>query len=342
MKIKTHELVTVESVTVNSQVIEFKSNGDEIFTDSLTVARVFEKSHKNVLQSIAIEIAQLKNQQSEVSGFIQSSYTAKNLKRERFYFLSKDAFADLVMNFTGAKAKAWKREYRLAFNKVVESHRGLTQSFQKLEEENALLVEENVRLKRISDDTHRLIPLVRAEVDNIRRDNFDKVLEFFISSGKNEGHFGAFRVNIYESLHTIIVGNVASNILLERFKQGIKSHNSGHGMPYVSDYLVALNYYSREELVVFENLFQEIFRDIAIAIDENPKLTPDIVIESVNLKLAGRLLERRHLRRGDEISRKATEGVHNLVEKTVMGKIPISEFSARSAKLKKGRVFKIQ
>lgn len=113
-------LQVVEAIVVNNQNIEFKSDGANVYTDSLTVARVFEKSHKNVLRAIDEEISQLKIEPSITSGFIAVTYSAKNLKQEKMYLLTRDQFTLLVMGFTGSKARAWKIEYISAFNKVVD------------------------------------------------------------------------------------------------------------------------------------------------------------------------------------------------------------------------------
>ena len=321
-------LQVVEAIVVNNQNIEFKSDGANVYTDSLTIARVFGKQHGHVLRTIDKEIGE--------STLELSHYYGLQGLKHKMYLLTRDQFTLLVMGFTGSKARAWKIEYISAFNKVVDSH-------QKIAIYNTNLKEDNIKLKEelniLKEKSHRLLPIVRKELDGVRRDNFEKVLKFFLDSGKNAGHFEAFKTRVYESIHTLIVGTVASNILLERFEHGLKSHNTSHKLPYLSDYLIALNYYSKEELASFDSVYQEIFRDISIAIDENPNLTPDIIKATVDMKLSAKILERRNIGKGDSIQRKSRVGLDNLVEKTVQGILPKNEFYGRGSMLKRGRAF---
>jgi len=101
-------LQVVETIIVNNQSIEFKSDGVNVYTDSLTVAKVFNKRHDHVLRDIRVEIGELN---IEVSHY----YGLQGLKH-KLYYLTKEQFTLLVMGYTGAKAKAWKIEYISAFN----------------------------------------------------------------------------------------------------------------------------------------------------------------------------------------------------------------------------------
>jgi len=341
-------LQVVEAVVVNNQNIEFKSDGANVYTDSLTVAKVFNKRHDHVLRDIDNQIEALKSRSlilgnENLDGYVKNTYIDNRGKTYRMYYLTRDQFTFLVMGFTGAKALAWKIEYISAFNKIVESHQKIAIDNTNLKEDITNLKEDNIHLKEelniLKEKSHRLLPIVRKELDGVRRDNFEKVLKFFLDNGKNAGHFEAFKTRVYESIHTLIVGTVASNILLERFEQGLKSHNTSHKQPYLSDYLIALNYYSKEELASFDSVYQEIFRDISIAIDENPKLTPDIIRATVDMKLSAKILERRNISKGGSIQRKSRVDLDNLVEKTVQGILPKNEFYDRGSMLKRGRAF---
>ena len=161
------DLIVVDTIIVNNEPIEFKRSGNEIFTDSLTVARVFEKRHTHVLRTIETEISQPK---IGLSAYIDGSG-----KRNKFYLLTRDQFTLLVMSFTGAKARTWKIEYISAFNKVVESHRWLTADKQALLEDNLKLKEEAKAREQA------MLPKTRETLDKTRKIHFDKIEKYFIS-----------------------------------------------------------------------------------------------------------------------------------------------------------------
>lgn len=93
-------LQVVEAIVVNNQNIEFKSDGANVYTDSLTVAKVFNKRHDHVLRDIDKEISLPK--------FGDSHYYGLQGLKHKMYLLTRDQFTLLVMGFTGSKARAWK------------------------------------------------------------------------------------------------------------------------------------------------------------------------------------------------------------------------------------------
>ena len=94
-----NELVNV----VNNQVV----------TDSRKVAEVFEKEHKNVIQSIE----NIKAENSALTTmFFESTYTAGTGKAYKMFYINRDGLSLLVMGFTGKKAMEWKLKYIEAFN----------------------------------------------------------------------------------------------------------------------------------------------------------------------------------------------------------------------------------
>jgi len=110
------KLQVVETIVINNQNIEFKSDGVNVYTDSLTVARVFNKRHDHVLKSIDNQIIALKSRSSilddeNLDGYVKSTYIDGRGKTYRMYYLTKEQFTFLGMGYTGAKAKAWKREH---------------------------------------------------------------------------------------------------------------------------------------------------------------------------------------------------------------------------------------
>lgn len=123
-----------------------KPNGDGLFAerkngqamiDSRTVAEVFEKQHKDVLETIERLKEDAKKtadngriQSAENSAdyskdindmFVQNVYKDARGRKQKCYNMTRDGFSLLIMGFTGAKALEWKLKYIKAFNNM-ESH----------------------------------------------------------------------------------------------------------------------------------------------------------------------------------------------------------------------------
>ena len=115
-------------------------NNHQAVTTSLKVAEVFEKEHRNVMQSI-------KNLTAENSAtrkmFIEDSYLNSRNQRFPMFYMNRDGFTLLGMGFTGPKAMEFKLKYIDAFNKMEEQIRNqslqvLNQSTDDLKRANLL------------------------------------------------------------------------------------------------------------------------------------------------------------------------------------------------------------
>jgi len=331
-EIQMKDLAVVDIIIVNNEPIEFKSSGNEIYTDSLTVARVFEKRHGDVLRIIEAEIVE-REFASYSTRIVKSNYIASNGKSNVFYYLDQSAFTDLIMNLTGAKAKKWKREYRLAFEAIVESHRGLTQT-------HHLLVADNIRLKEeLKTREQALLPKTRETLDNMRRMYFKKINNYFISKGESEKAFEASLSRVYNMLHILVVGDIAVNILRDRVAQGIKSHNSGHQTATADDHLRALNYYTYAELEELNNVFNGLLKDVSKSIDSNIHLTPARVQKSLNTKLLLLIEEQRDFYEGMGFKGKLRDAVNIVITEYAKGLIETDALNYRFNSLKDGRMF---
>ncbi|MCU4864112.1 Rha family transcriptional regulator [Bacillus cereus] len=80
----------------------FVNNNNEVVTDSLTVAEVFGKKHKNVLRSIYTLMNEMENK--GITFFESIPYNDSMNREQLKYNLTKDGFTLLVMGFTGTKA----------------------------------------------------------------------------------------------------------------------------------------------------------------------------------------------------------------------------------------------
>lgn len=97
---------------INDVRVEFNIVGEEVFTDTLKIAEVFEKNHHNVLRLIS----RLPKDDFFRRNFKENSYLNKQNKSQPYYNLTRDGFSLLVMGFTGEKAYKWKTDYIKAFN----------------------------------------------------------------------------------------------------------------------------------------------------------------------------------------------------------------------------------
>jgi Rha family phage regulatory protein len=90
----------------------FQADG-KLKTDSLIVARVFEKEHFNVMRSIRnLECSS----EFRKLNFELTDYIDKNGDSQPKYEMSRDGFMFLAMGFTGARAAQWKESVINAFN----------------------------------------------------------------------------------------------------------------------------------------------------------------------------------------------------------------------------------
>lgn len=94
----------------------FKNN-NEVVTSSRNVARDFNKTHKDVLESIDRIIKGVA--ENTASLFYETTYIHdQNKQKYRQFLMNRDGFTLLVMGFTGRKAMKFKLKYIEAFNKM--------------------------------------------------------------------------------------------------------------------------------------------------------------------------------------------------------------------------------
>ena len=103
---------------VNTQHFEniVECEDGRMFTTSLIVAEIFEKEHKNVLQSI--ENLECSDTFRELNFQLYEYFRDLGVGKRGYpaYRLTRDGFSFLAMGFTGKKAAAWKEKFLEAFN----------------------------------------------------------------------------------------------------------------------------------------------------------------------------------------------------------------------------------
>ena len=119
----------------NSQLNLVETKNNQVLTNSLKVAKKFEKEHKNVLKDIRELLKKLGQLNFEHSDFYikEIKYINNQNKEQPAYEFNKDFFTLLVMGFTGEKALKFKIDYINAFNKMEQAL--LNQAENKIEEE---------------------------------------------------------------------------------------------------------------------------------------------------------------------------------------------------------------
>ncbi|EAI8315701.1 hypothetical protein CKJ38_05755 [Campylobacter coli] len=110
-------------VIINNVEVNLNIKENKVFINSLDLAKVFNKNHKDVLQTTK---NQPQNDFTE-SNFILSTYKDKKGELRPCYNLTRDGFSLLVMGFTGEKAYKWKVEFIKAFNEMEKRLKNLEQ-----------------------------------------------------------------------------------------------------------------------------------------------------------------------------------------------------------------------
>ncbi|MED3826089.1 Rha family transcriptional regulator, partial [Priestia flexa] len=125
----------------------FVNNNNEVVTDSLTVAEVFGKQHKNVLRSIYTLMNEMENK--GITFFEPIQYTDNSNRQQVKYNLSKDGLTLLAMGFTGTKALKFKMMYIEEFNRMEQHIKDQQQAQPKtaLDQIQQLLLEGTMELK---------------------------------------------------------------------------------------------------------------------------------------------------------------------------------------------------
>ncbi|EAI4251562.1 phage antirepressor Ant [Campylobacter coli] len=108
-------------VIINNVEVNLNIKENKVFINSLDLAKVFNKNHKDVLETTK---NQPQNDFTE-SNFILSTYKDKKGELRPCCNLTRDGFSLLVMGFTGEKAYKWKIEFIKAFNEMEKRLRNI-------------------------------------------------------------------------------------------------------------------------------------------------------------------------------------------------------------------------
>lgn len=96
--------------------IVYRGKSNQPLTNSKLVAEVFEKEHKNVMQSIRKLMEGTAQNSAVRQMFSESTYLNEQNKEQPMFIMNQDGFTLLAMGFNGKKAMEFKLKYIEAFN----------------------------------------------------------------------------------------------------------------------------------------------------------------------------------------------------------------------------------
>lgn len=137
----------------------FVDNHDIARANSLLVAQIFEKDHKNVLRDIARLDC---SDEFRLLNFEQSFYYNAQGKRQPYFNMTRDGFMFLAMGYRGKKAAQFKEAYIKRFNKMEEFIQTLVEARQQfpLLTEQIKMLHENPRPYHFSNECDMLNRIV--------------------------------------------------------------------------------------------------------------------------------------------------------------------------------------
>ena len=142
----------------------FVDNHDTARVDSLFVAELFEKNHKEVLRDIRKITDPLSGLSEEFRqrNFAPSSYRNQQNKKQPCYYLTRDGFTMLVMGYTGQKAMQFKELYIKRFNEMEKMIKSLVMARQEfpLLTDNIKLLHESPKPYHFSNECDMLNRIV--------------------------------------------------------------------------------------------------------------------------------------------------------------------------------------
>lgn len=106
------------------QNVVYKTEKGTPVTDSVKVAGVFEKQHKNVLKSIRNLTAQ---NSAATKWFYETRYTDSRGQQQPMFLMNRDGFSLLAMSLTGEKALQFKVAFIEQFDKMEETIKNIAQ-----------------------------------------------------------------------------------------------------------------------------------------------------------------------------------------------------------------------
>lgn len=117
---------------MNSIIIQkdavYKTEKGTPVTDSLKVAQVFGRQHKNVIRSIR-DIMMSANLLANRQTFCESTYVDSQGKKQPIFLMTKEGFCALVMRWNGEKANQFKMAFIEMFSKMEKAFQHIQRQY---------------------------------------------------------------------------------------------------------------------------------------------------------------------------------------------------------------------
>lgn len=107
-------MITMNGIIIQQNVVYKTEKGTPV-TDSLKVAQVFGKQHKNIMQAVRNILGSAENS-AHRHWFYESTYLDAQGKPRPMFIMNRDGFSLLAMGLTGAKAMQFKVGFIEQFN----------------------------------------------------------------------------------------------------------------------------------------------------------------------------------------------------------------------------------
>ena len=155
----------------------FKNENGQVLTNSLLVARKFNKNHRHVLESIR-KITTTAENSAVLGMFCESSYLNEQNREQPMIVMNRDGFTLLAMSYTGKEAMRFKIDYINAFNKMEEVIRnGITMKPKTPNEMFMMQAQINIEQERRIDAIEQRL----EKMDEERKENGRMLLESKVS-----------------------------------------------------------------------------------------------------------------------------------------------------------------
>lgn len=154
----------MKEIVPKDEIGIFVDSHDTARVDSLFVAELFEKNHKEVLRDIRkiTDPSSGLSEEFRQRNFAPSSYRNQQNKKQPCYCLTRDGFTMLVMGYTGQKAMQFKELYIKRFNEMEKMIKSLVMARQEfpLLTENIKLLHDNPKPYHFSNECDMLNRIV--------------------------------------------------------------------------------------------------------------------------------------------------------------------------------------
>ncbi|GAK09599.1 Rha family transcriptional regulator [Geomicrobium sp. JCM 19038] len=134
---------------------------NQVVTDSLTIARSFDKEHARVMR----DIRELEcSEEFRVGNFAESTYINEQQREYPKYIISEQGFTFLVMGYTGSDAMRFKESYIKEFHSMKEKIRN---NVQVLDEKQSLIesMKLTIATSERQDKTEKKLIALESKVD---------------------------------------------------------------------------------------------------------------------------------------------------------------------------------